>query len=77
MHFLVHTKNPIEGDYLKFQYRQYKVTRYLVASGSRYCYLIFMDVVYMTDSAQEAAVSTAVSDLLGSLGINSWIPTVK
>ena len=67
----VHTKNPIEGDYLKFQYRQYKVTRYLVASGSRYCYLIFMDVVYMTDSAQEAAVSTAVSDLLGSLGINS------
>ena len=36
----VHTKNPIEGDYLKFQYRQYKVTRYLVASGSCYCYLV-------------------------------------
>ena len=67
----VHTKNPIEGDYLKFQYRQYKVTRYLVASGSRYCYLIFMDVVYMTDSAQEVAVSAAVSSLLGNLGVNS------
>ena len=66
-----HTKNPIEGDYLKFQYRQYKVTRYLVASGSRYCYLIFMDVVYMTDSAQEVAVSAAVSSLLGNLGVNS------
>ena len=67
----VHTKNPIEGDYLKFQYRQYKVTRYLVASGSRYCYLIFMDVVYMTDSAQEVAVSAAVSSLLGNIGVNS------
>ena len=66
-----HTKNPVEGDYLKFQYRQYKVTRYLVASGSRYCYLIFMDVVYMTDSAQEVAVSAAVSSLLGNLGVNS------
>ena len=66
-----HTKNPIEGDYLRFQYREYSVTRYLVTSGSRYCYLIFMDVVYMTDSAQEAAVSAAVSSLLGSLGVNS------
>ena len=66
-----HTKNPIEGDYLRFQYREYSVTRYLVTSGSRYCYLIFMDVVYMTDSAQEAAVSTAVGNLLGNLGVNS------
>ena len=66
-----HTKNPIEGDYLRFQYREYSVTRYLVTSGSRYCYLIFMDVVYMTDTAQEAAVSAAVSSLLGSLGVNS------
>ena len=66
-----HTKNPIEGDYLRFQYREYSVTRYLVTSGSRYCYLIFMDVVYMTDSAQEAAVSAAVGNLLGNLGVNS------
>ena len=72
-----HTKNPIEGDYLRFQYREYSVTRYLVTSGSRYCYLIFMDIVYMTDSAQEAAVSAAVSSLLGSLGVNSMVSYSK
>lgn len=66
-----HTGNPIEGDYLKFQYRQYSVTRYLISSGSRYCYLLFMDVIYMTDSAEEAAVNTAVANLLDSLGVRT------
>ena len=66
-----HTGNPIEGDYLKFQYRQYSVTRYLISSGSRYCYLLFMDVVYMTDSAEETALNTAVTNLLDSLGVRT------
>ena len=66
-----HTKNPIEGDSLKFQYRQYSVTRYLISSGSRYCYLLFMDVIYMTNSAEEAAVNTAVTELLDGLGVRT------
>ena len=72
-----HTGNPIEGDYLKFQYRQYKVTRYLISSGSRYCYLLFMDVIYMTDSTEEAAVNTAVASLLDGLGVRTMDPYGK
>ena len=73
----IHTGVPTEGDYLKYQYYQIDTTCYLIASGSRYCYLLFMDIVYMTDASQEAAVDQAVSSLLGELGLSGLSSSEK
>lgn len=59
-HALIHTGNPTEGDYLKFQYAGFRAT---VNSD----YIITWTITYYTSAEQEAQMNQAVANLLASL----------
>ncbi len=67
---LKHTGNPVEGDYLMWQYASWKASsRYYEDSGIRY-YTTTFTLSYYTDAEQEAVVDTAVEALLNDLDLD-------
>lgn len=67
---LSHTKNPIEGDYLKWQYAGYSwTTEGSYKLGGIYYLTYTYTVTYYTTATQEAEMDSAVASLVGELGL--------
>ena len=70
---LEHTGNPLEGDYLMWQYggAEANVTRSYNSATSMYEFTYEFAVVYYTDVGQEQEVTTAVNLLINNLGLRN------
>lgn len=69
---LMHTGDPTGGDYLKYNYRQYKASLSAGASGSWLCIELSVDeFVYLDDAEQEAAVDNEIYRLKNELGLDN------
>jgi len=66
-----HTGDPVEGDYLRWQYGGWRASySYSYDNEGNYYYSIDMQVPYYTSSSQESQMDTAVSNLLDSLDLD-------
>ena len=70
-HALKHTGNPIEGDYLKWQFGGWTVN--ISGSGSNGIYQLTYTyaITYYTTAEQEQYMNTAIDELLTTLDISS------
>ena len=67
---LEHTGNPLEGDYLAWQFGGWNGSISYGTTNGQYIYSITYNVTYYTSAAQEAELNTAVSSLLASLDLS-------
>ena len=66
-----HTGNPVEGDYLLWQYTGFNVEfGNFTMSGQKVGATATFTMTYHTDAAQEAALDTAVEQLLSQLNVS-------
>ena len=64
---LLHTGEPDEGDYLRFQYGGYKAEYGYQTRGGAYDYYVTLEPVYYTDIEQEEKISDKVSEIITEL----------
>lgn len=64
-----HTGNPIEGDYLRWQYAAWKAFPGYSVSGNTYQYTVNFQVPYYTTAEQEEELNAAVERLLNQLNL--------
>lgn len=67
---LVHTGVPNEGDYLKYQYSEYKGRAQTTWNDGRAAVVIRYVIHYYTDAEQEAAVDNKVKEILSELAMD-------
>ena len=63
---MAHTGKPKEGDYLRYQWKEWKCDAYRISYGWHYS----IDVAYYTDARQEASVDSSVKQLLSRLDLS-------
>ena len=68
---MAHTGAPTEGDYLQWQWATVEAKYERTQSGSVYLYAITFGMTYYTTAAQEQQVTTAVNNLISTLGIRN------
>lgn len=67
---MAHTGNPVEGDYIKYQYGGYRTSaNFLPVSGSTYNMMVTYDVTYFTTAAEEEQVTSAVKSALAAMDL--------
>ena len=64
-----HTGDPVEGDYLAWQYGSWKAGSSYFQEGDTYCYTSTFTLTYYTDAEQEALMDTEVEKLLAELDL--------
>ena len=64
-----HTGNPVEGDYIAWQYGSWRAGSSYFQEGSTYCYASTFTLTYYTNADQEAAVDAEVDALLAELDL--------
>lgn len=64
-----HTGNPLEGDYLSWQYQSWSCRYSVQKQGSQYRFNLEYTVIYNTTAEQEAEMTEAVNELLTELDL--------
>lgn len=67
---LIHTGNPVEGDYLRWQYGGWKTSTSYYTSNSRCFMTITYTITYYTTLQQEEEMDAAVADVLDELNVS-------
>lgn len=68
---LVHTGNPIEGDYLRWQYGGWRCSISYYSQNNIYYITFIYTVTYYTTANQEQEMDAAVDDVLNRLNLDS------
>lgn len=66
---LIHTGEPTEGDYLKWQYANWSANASATVNGSTYNWTFTYTYAYYTTAEQEAQVDAAVENVLNQLNV--------
>ncbi|MDO4343373.1 MAG: transglutaminase-like domain-containing protein [Eubacteriales bacterium] len=67
---MAHTGNPVEGDYLKWQYAGWTASASGYSKSGTSYWTITYTLTYYTTAAQESSVNSAVSSVISSCGLN-------